>query len=155
MAKETMDRRASDNDYLHKDFHGALSAGIEYLHDHYGADAVRDYLRQFTITYYAPLIRKLKQEGLSALREHFEKMYEIEGCDTEITCTDDELVISVETCPAVRHMQANGYPVARLFHETTKTVNEALCEGTPFAAVLVEHDEKTGRCVQRFYRRRS
>ena len=28
---------------VHKDFHGALSRGIEYLHEHYGADAVREY----------------------------------------------------------------------------------------------------------------
>ena len=41
MAKEVMRRQASDNPYLHRDFHGALSAGIEYLDRHYGEDAVR------------------------------------------------------------------------------------------------------------------
>ena len=155
MAKEIMDRRASDNEYLHKDFHGALSAGIEYLHEYYGADAVRDYLRRFTITYYSPLVERLKNEGLSALKEHFEKMYEIEGGEIEISFSEDELIISVKACPAVMHMRSQCYPVARLFHETTGTVNEAICEGTPFAAELIEYDEKTGRSVQRFYRRGS
>jgi len=147
-----MDRRASDNVYLHKDFHGALNAGIEYLHEHYGADAVRDYLRQFTIVYYAPLISRMKNEGLSALKEHFEKIYEIEGGGIKISFSEDELVIDVKVCPAVLHIWSQGYPVARLFLETTKTVNEALCEGTPFTAELIEYDEKTGRSVQRFYR---
>ena len=155
MTKEIMDRQASDNEYLHKDFHGALSVGIEYLHEHYGADAVRDYLHQFTITYYAPLIGRLKEEGLSALKEHFEKIYEIEGWGIEISFSEDELVISVKTCPAVMHMRARGYPVARLFRETTRIVNEALCEWTLFSADLVEYDERTGRSVQRFYRRQS
>lgn len=62
-------------------------------------------------------------------------------------------MLKVKACPAVMHMRENGYPVARLFHETTKTVNEALCEGTPFEAELAEYDEETGRSVQRFYRR--
>ena len=49
-----MRRTASDNVYLHKDFHGALSAGIEYLHQRYGEDAVREYLRRFTLAFHAP-----------------------------------------------------------------------------------------------------
>ena len=65
-----MTRSASDNAYLHKDFHGALSGGIEYLHSRYGDEAVREYLRQFTLSYFAPLRRQLQQRGLAALAEH-------------------------------------------------------------------------------------
>ena len=151
---ERMERRASDNEYLHKDFHGALSTGIEYLHTHFGEDAVRDYLRQFTVTYYAPLIAELRREGLPALKRYFEEMYAVEGGEVDIMLSDDELVLTVDACPAVKHMRENCYIVARLFRETTKTVNEALCAGTPFAAELVEYDDATGRSIQRFYRRR-
>lgn len=154
MAREVMRRKASDNIYLHRDFHGALSAGIEYLHEHYGEQAVRDYLRQFTLAFHAPLREQLKARGLIALKEHFERMYELEGGEVEITLSPDELTIQVKACPALTHMREQGYPVARLFSETTKTVNKALCEGTPFAAELVEYDEQSGRSVQRFFRRR-
>jgi len=154
MAKEVMRRRASDNVYLHKDFHGALSAGIEYLHEHYGEQAVRDYLRQFTLAFYAPLREQLRERGLVALKEHFERIYELEGGEVEMTLSPDELTIHVAACPAVMHMREHGYPIARLFFETTRTVNETLCEGTPFAAELVEYDEQTGRSLQRFFRRR-
>ena len=153
MPKEIMERRASDNVYLHRDFHGALSAGIEYLHERYGKEAVRDYLRRFTITFYSPLTARLKEEGLSVLKEHFEKIYAVEGGEIETELSVSELIISVKSCPAVTYMKKNGYPVARLFHETTKTVNESLCEGTPYAFELVEYDMQTGRSVQRFYRR--
>lgn len=155
MAKETMTRKASDNVYLHKDFHGAMSAGIDYLEQHYGEEAVREYLREFTTTFYAPLIEDLKKRGLAALKEHFENLYKTEGGEIDITCSEDELALKVKACPAVMHIREKGYPVARLFHETTKTINEALCEGTPFAAELAEYDEETGRSVQRFYRRGS
>ena len=51
-------------------------------------------------------------------------------------------------------MREKGYPVAELFVETTRTVNEALCEGTPFAAELVQYDDANGHSIQRFYRRK-
>ena len=155
MAKEVMQRRAADNEYLHKDFHGALSCGIDYLHEHYGEEAVRQYLHDFALSFYAPLREALQQRGLVALKEHFEKVYETEGGEAAFELSDDELVIRVAACPAVTHMREQNYPVADLFHETTRTVNETVCEGTPYAAELVEHEPETGRSVQRFYRRAS
>ena len=68
--------------------------------------------------------------------------------------SEDELVVDVPRCPAVTHMREHGYKVARLFVETTRTVNEALCDLTPFAAELAEYDEQSGRSVQRFFRRK-
>ena len=153
MTKEVMERRASDNDYLHKDFHAALSVGIEYLHKNYGEQAVRDYLREFANTFYAPLKEALKQYGLVAVKEHYEKIYKIEGGKVDITFSKDEFVLKVEACPAVVHMRQNGYIVADLFHETTKAVNEAICEGSDFVFELIEYDNQTGRSVQRFYRK--
>ena len=153
MATQTMRRHASDNEYLHRDFHGALSAAIDYLDERYGEDAVRDYLREFTTTFYAPLIQQIAEQGLAPLRDHFQRVYEREGGAAEFRLTEDELVLRVTSCPAVTHMRRNGYPVARLWVETTRTVNEALCEGTPFAPELLEYDEQTGASVQRFYRR--
>lgn len=153
MSKEVMKRAASDNVYLHKDFHGALSAGIDYLHKNYGAEAVREYLRCFTRSFYAPLIEDLRLRGLAALKQHFQRVYEIESGKVRITFSEDEMILEVEACPAVTHMREHGHPVAELFYETTRTVNEALCEGTAFAAELVQYHQQTGSSVQRFYRR--
>jgi len=153
MTKEVMRRTAADNEYLHKDFHGALSAGIDYLDEHFGPEAVREYLDQFAAKYYGQVTDALSSRGLVALKEHFERLYRIEGGTVRVTLDDDELLVEVEACPAVTHMRKNNLPVARLFGETTRTVNEAICRGTPFAAELVEYDEQTGRSRQRFYRR--
>ena len=152
MPKQVMRRRAADNEYLHKDFHGALSCGIDYLQRAYGEEAVRDYLRAFALSYYAPLRARVAERGLAALQEHFERLYSIEGGDVSIESTGDELTIRVETCPAVMHMRERGHGVAALFVETSRTVNEALCEGTPFEAELLDYEPETGRCVQRFRR---
>ena len=154
MPKKVIHQKASDNVYLHKDFHGVLSAGIDYLQGRYGDKAVREYLRRFTNSFYAPLKADLARRGLIALKEHFEQVYRAEDGDGSFSLSADELVIEVSQCPAVMHMRRRGYPVASLWSETTRTVNEALCEGTDFEAELVDYDDQTGRGRQSFLRAR-
>ena len=151
MPKEIMRRKAADNPYLHKDFHGALNKGIEYLHRHYGADSVRRYLRQFAAAFYRLLTEDLKKRGLVALEEYFKKVYQVEGGKARFDLFEDELKITVDACPAVTHLRKNGYLAAELFFETTRTVNETICDGTPFAAELLDYNQETGSGVQRFY----
>jgi len=151
-AKRVMRRKALDNVYLHKDFHGALSCGIDYLDSHFGEEAVRQYLHRFTRSFYAPLIREIERRGLPALRDHFERIYGIEGGEVAIEMTERELTLRVKACPAVTHMRRKGYKVARLFKETVNTVNGALCEGTGLKAELLAYDDDTGRSTQRFTR---
>jgi len=153
MPKEILDRRAADNEYLHQDFHGAFSVGLQYLDDKYGAEAVRRYLRDFTLSYYAPLIAEIQSRGLPALREHFEKIYRDENAEIEISGDENELLIRVAACPAVMHIQKNNYLLARLFGESTRVVNETLCEDTPFFAELLNYQPETGAGTQRFARR--
>ena len=114
MPKEIITRHAADNAYLHKDFHGALSTGIAYLEQRYGAEAVRDYLRQFAAAFYAGVTQAINERGLIALREHLERIYTIEGGQIAIICSDDELLLEVEACPAVTHMREHDYAVAPL-----------------------------------------
>ncbi len=155
MTKEIIRRNAADNVYLHKDFHGALSTGITYLEQRYGAEAVQGYLRQFARAFYAGLTQAIVERGLIALREHLERIYALEGGQISITCSEDELLLNVEACPAVTHMRGHGYAVAPLFYETSRTVYAAICEGTPFALEWLRYDEQSGQSAARFFRRRA
>ena len=151
--KQVMQRSAADNAYMHKDFHGALSTGLIYLEQRYGADAVREYLWQFATSFYAPLTEDVKQRGLVALKEHFERIYQLEGGEFTIMMSPDAMTLQVEACPAVMHIRKIGQTVAPLFNETTRTVNEAICAGTPYIAELLAYDNETGRSTVRFFRR--
>ena len=153
MAKEIIRRSAADNFYLHKDFHGALSVGLAYLEQHFGADAVSEYLRQFALTFYAPLSQAIRERGLIALHEHLEQIYALEGGGIQLTCSQDELLLEVERCPAITHMRRQGYAVAPLFYETSRTVYAAICESTPFVSEWLRYDRQTGGCAVRFHRR--
>ena len=153
MARDIIRRNAADNIYLHRDFHGALSTGLIYLKQRYGAQALRDYLRQFALTFYAAVTLAIKERGLVALREHLERVYTLEGGQLDITFSEDEMLVKVKACPAVAHMRQHGYAVAPLFYETSKTVYAAICEGTPFVSEWLAYDEQSGRATVRFYRR--
>jgi hypothetical protein len=153
MTKEVMHREAADNEYLHRDFHGALSVGIAYVDEHYGPEAVRAFLRRFTETFYAPLTDAIRRRGLIALKERIESVYATEGGTVDAQLSADELRVEVAACPAVAHMRANDYPVADLFFETSRTVYEALVDQTPFAMEWQDYDPVTGRSRFRFYRR--
>ncbi len=153
MAREIMERRAAENTYLHKDFHGALNHGMIYLQRHFGDEAVREWLRDFTRQWHAPLRQRLAAGDLDALRRHLEDLHRSEG--VAITCekTPDALLVRVPACPAVSTLRQRGEAICDLFVETTRTVNEALCEGTPFQAELLAYDPATGASLQRFSRR--
>ncbi len=153
MPREVMDRRAADNEYLHKDFHGALSNALIYLEERFGADAVRDYLRGFARSYYAPVREALRERGLVAIAERLRRVYADEGAQVELELSDDELIVRVPECPAVAHMRAHGYPVAHMWRETISAVNEAICEGSDYEFDLMDYDALTGRSIQRFRRR--
>jgi hypothetical protein len=153
MGKKVMSRKAADNEYLHKDFHGAMSCALEYLEKNYGEEAVREYLKKFTRSFYAPLIKDLKERGLTAIKEHSEKIYRIEGGDIEIIFKDNELILNVHKCPVVTYLREKDMKIAPLFYETTKTVNETLCEDTLFKTEFINYDYKTGGNIQKFTRR--
>jgi hypothetical protein len=155
MSIETITFRSAGTPYVPKFFHAEFNAQIDYLQQQFGDDAVRRYLHQFVRAFHTPLIRDIQARGLVALKEYWEKIYRAEGAPVEFDLTEDELVMRIPACPAVRYMRERGIAPAALFFETARTVNEALVEGTPFAATLLEYDAETGRSVQQFYRRSS
>lgn len=153
MAKQVRTWRASEHAYLHKDFHNALNIAVDYVLQRHGPEAARAYLRQFARAFHAPLIGDLRRRGLIALKEHLERLYALEGGVVRCRCSDDELRVETEFCPAVRHIRQSGHTPSPAFVETERAVADALCEDTPFAFELVSYDPATGRSVQRFYRR--
>lgn len=154
MPKEVMNRTSSDNIYLHQDFHIGLNLGIQYLHQHYGENAVREYIRQCVLSFFSPLIEDIKKQGLIAIKEHYDRIYRLEGVIPKFDLSENKLTIAIDACPAVLYLRKKNIPVEELFFETTKTMNEILCEGTPFFSILSEYDKQSGASIQNFYRRK-
>ena len=148
---KVIDCRASDHQYLHKDFHGALCYGIKYITETFGPQAVTAYLQQVARTFYAPLIEQLKQRGLPALQEHWKQIFTAEGGDFELTCDESTLVLTVNRCPAVCHIKENGQLYTEKFCETTVVVNETICADAGYRCSC-DYQPGQGACVQKFWK---
>ena len=146
-----VERKASDNEYLHRDFHGAMCYIVRHLDGTYGADATEEYLRQLGATVYRPLSNQLRSEGLPALEKHWRCVFEREGGKYDLTYEGDVLVLTVEECPAVSHLRKRGQLLTERFCETTVVVNEAICSAAGYVCSC-EYVPGAGRCVQRFWR---
>ena len=141
-----------DNEYLHKDFHGALCYAIKYLDQTYGQDATAEYLKQVGRETFSPLIAALKKEGLIALERHFKRIFELENGDAEFKREDNCLVINVSKCPAIAHLKSTGQLFTDRYCETTVNVNLAICQAAEYQCSC-EYKPGIGKCVQKFWKK--
>lgn len=145
-----MERKASENKYLHKDFHIALNLFMIYLNDNFGKDAVTDYLKQYSRAYYKPLNQKLKSGDKEVLVSWFRDVYDKEEWPVRITSGENYVEISQDACPAISHIVRNGGKPCTDYRETYNTVYTTLCENTPFEYILEYFNDETGACRQKF-----
>lgn len=143
---------SSDNQYLHKDFHGALCYAIKYLDQTFGPETVSEYLRQVGMENFSPLITALKKDGLVALERHFKHVFELEGGDAKFKREDNCLVINVSKCPAIAHLKSTGQLFTERYCETTVNVNIAICEAAGYQCSC-EYQPGAGYCVQKFWKK--
>ena len=146
-----LDCKATDHDYLHKDFHGALCFGIKYLDDRYGPEATAEYLRQLGRNCYSPLTEQLKADGLGALQKHWREAFTKEGGKFTLEYQDEVLVLTVHECPAIMHLKAINQLYTPRYCETTAVVNETVCVQAGYKSSC-QYEAGEGRCVQKFWK---
>ena len=130
--------------------HGAMSYGIQFLTDRYGFEEAQAYLRQMARAVYKPLIARLKKRGLTALRDHWRRIFTLEEGRFALQRKGPMLELRVKQCPAIHHMKKMGYPIADRFCESTRIVNEEICHAAGYEC-SVDYDQSKGKCIQRFW----
>lgn len=148
---KVLDCKASDNVYLHKEFHAALCYGIKYLEDRFGPTAIRQYFQRVGETYFAPLSEKLKKDGLAALEKHFSAIMDLESGEYAFHYKDDTLVLEVTRCPAIAYLKSNDSLLTDRFCESTVIVNETICRNAGYQCSCT-YEKGAGRCVQKFWK---
>ena len=149
--KKILDQQASDNEYLHPDFHGALSFALKYLEDTDGPEAVTEYLQQVGNIFFAPLSDRLKKDGLPVLESHFRSVFEKEHGAFTMTHQGEVLVLEVHECPAIAYLKQNDQLFSERFCETTVVLNETICRNAGFRSSC-EYEPGQGRCIQKFWK---
>ena len=156
MGKLHIERKASDNKYLHKDFHVTADIGISYVGENYGDDAVKEYLTQYAKSFYKLLVEKVKKNGLKALEDDFINVYRKEEYleDLHVALTEDALKIKVDKCPAVTFMKSIGHTPSKWYKETTYTTYKTLADMCGFDFMVNYYNEEDGSTEFMFIRRK-
>jgi len=137
---------------VHKDFHGSMSYGLQYLYEKYGEKEMVLYLKELARTVYRPLTEGLKMRGLPALEEHWDYIFTIENGDFEIGYEEnDVLFLKVKKCPAIFHMREHNYQIADKYCEHCRIINEEICHPAGYEC-SVKYDQNKGSCIQKFWR---
>lgn len=149
---EIMDRRASQNEYFHKDFHSILNMGIHYVGEHYGKEALTEFLTAFTHHVYTPVLTAIKEKGLAAIQEKILDTYHREKAEdaVETSLTGDTLTVTVYYCPAVRHLLDTGRTVSPWYPYTTTAIMQTLAGAAGCAFTMDSYDETTGAASYHF-----
>ena len=148
---KVLECKASDNEYLHKDFHSGLCYAIRYVDDHFGPEATREYLQQVGETFYAPLTEALRAEGLPALEKHWRAVFTKEQGSFSLAYEGDALVLTVDECPAVAHLHKIECFYTERFCESTVLVNETVCRRAGYRCSCA-YQPGQGKCVQKFWK---
>jgi hypothetical protein len=153
LAKLVMERQAADNKYLHRDFHVSTDIALQYIGNNFGSEGVREFLEQFAKAWYSPLARAVHKEGLSALKTYIEKIYEEEAASEVLhtRLTGNDLLVSIDKCPAVTYMRSTGHIPSRWYVELTATVNRIIADMAGLGFEMISYEDAGGRAVYRFY----
>lgn len=137
---------------LHKDFHYTLSLIFDFLKDNYDDDEMIRIMKKVAKTIYAPLIKDLKEKGLSAIESHIKDLMKLEDGEYEVEKGKNFVTLKVNKCPAIEYMNKKKMKISENFcRVTTGVVNEEIAReaGLKFS---VEYDQKKGKCVQKFWK---
>ena len=147
---EIMERKASDNEYFHKDFHSSMNMGIHYLGEHYGVEGVREYLVRYTKNVYG------KVQGLAEIATLIKETYEREKCPDafymELDNKKGTLEVNVSYCPAVKHLHETGREVSKWYPYTTEVVMKTLAKESGYQFKMEAYNEESGACKFSFWR---
>lgn len=143
--------RYQEEGNVHLDFHGAVNTTIDFIVDRYGVDVLHDIFKRVGQSVYKDLRAHLMQGDADELVRHWQHFFEREGADFNIEAGPDEIVLTVNRCPAYMHVQKIAPTVSPHFCDQTVKTNEALAEGTPFK--VTTEITRPGACRQVIRRR--
>ena len=149
---EVMDRKASQNEYFHQDFHHSLSRCIHYVGQKYGETEVRALMEQYAKSVLGRLITEIRQQGLTPLKENILASYEKEKAPEAVVVeqNEKELKVKVLFCPVVRYMKMKGYFISPWFKKSTEYVMETVARESGLSFVMGDYDEENGATCYTF-----
>jgi hypothetical protein len=133
------------------DFYLAINATFRFILQRLGVEGLRRYWRDLGTNYYAPVREQWKTGGLPAVAHYWRAFFDAEpGAEVTVTQTPTEVCLQVKTCPAIKHLRAQGREIVPCFCQHCHFVSEAIAAP---AGITVRVTGGNGSCMQRFVKR--
>ena len=137
---------------VHKDFHGILGLIFDYLRDNYGEKELARIFKNIAKEIYSPLIKDIKEKGLSAAEDHLKKVMDLENGKYDVKWDDGTLVFKVTKCPAIHHIKDKGQNISENYCRiTTELVTGVISEEAGYK-FSVDYNQDKGTCTQKFWK---
>ena len=148
---ENFEIDAKDAEYFHKDFHSSLNMGLEYLGSNYGKEHLFFYLSRLAKNYYLKLI-DVTANPLNELEKLIKNTYAKEKALDAISLERDDksLTITVNYCPAVKHLKETKREVSKYFGYSTEYVMQTLASELGLEFTLEYYTQENGASRYRF-----
>jgi hypothetical protein len=129
------------------DFYLAVNATFRFILGRLGIDGLRRYWHDLGTRYYAPVSAQWKTGGMTAVAAYWRAFFDAEpGADVEVEQLADEVRLHVKTCPAIKHLRAQGREIVPCFCQHCHFVSEAIAAP---AGLTVRVKGGNGSCEQR------
>ena len=133
------------------DFYFAFNATWEFFHDKGGEDGLAQYWRDLGKGYYSYLTERFREGGLPAVCDYWSEFFADEpGAEVDVIHTDDEVLLDIRVCPAIRWLREAGREAVPYYCDHCRHVTESICEGT---GIEFELEGGMGSCRQVFRRK--
>ncbi len=132
------------------DFYFANNAIFRHIHDRFGKAALVEYWRSLAGEYYRARIEAWKSGGLATLAADWRDYFAEEPqANVDVVLRDDEVELTVRTCPAIKHLQDHARSIVPYFCEHCDHTCGVMAER---AGLTFERIGGMGSCRQRFVR---
>jgi hypothetical protein len=132
------------------DFYTAINATFRFILAQFGLDGLRRYWTELGRGYYAPVAERWRTGGLPAVAAYWRAFFAAEpGAVVEVETLPEEVVVQVQTCPAIANLRARRRTITPCFCQHCYYISAAIAESS---GLEVRIAGGAGNCVQRFAR---
>jgi hypothetical protein len=130
------------------DFYFAINATFRFVLGRLGSTGLRRYWTDLGEHYFGPVSAAWRAGGLPAVADYWRAFFAAEpGADVTVTRTEDSVMLTVRTCPALAHLRKHGREVVPCFCQHCYFVSEAMAAP---AGLTVRIEGGNGCCWQTF-----
>lgn len=130
------------------DFYCAINATFRFVLRRFGMDGLKNYWTQLGRGYHHLVSLRWREGGLPAVAGHWRAFFQAEpGAVVTVEELEDEVKVSVQVCPAIRHLREHRREIVPVFCHHCYFVSEAMAAP---AGMTVRICGGNGSCTQRF-----